>query len=70
MKVSGISKIAFLLSLIIVLFSCNTDELENKIADLEHENIAADSNLAGKEAVIVDFIGSMNEIQDNLSKIK
>ena len=70
MKVSGISKIAFLLSLVIVLFSCNTDELENKIADLEHENIAADSNLAGKEAVIVDFIGSMNEIQDNLSKIK
>lgn len=70
MKVSGISKIAFLLSLIIVLFSCNTDELENKIADLEHENIAADSNLAGKEAVIVDFIGSMNEIQNNLSKIK
>lgn len=70
MKVSGISKIAFLLSLVIVLFSCNTDELENKIADLEHENMAADSNLAGKEAVIVDFIGSMNEIQDNLSKIK
>ncbi|PJA08173.1 MAG: hypothetical protein COX70_04420 [Flavobacteriales bacterium CG_4_10_14_0_2_um_filter_32_8] len=70
MKVSGISKIAFLFSLVIVLFSCNTDELENKIADLEQEKLASNTNLEGKEAVIVDFIGSMNEIQDNLAKIK
>ena len=54
----------------IVLFSCNTDELENKIADLEQEKLASNTNLEGKEAVIVDFIGSMNEIQDNLAKIK
>ena len=70
MKISEINKLAFLFTLVIVLFSCNTDELENKIADLEQEKVTANSTLEGKEAVIVDFIGSMNEIQDNLSKIK
>ena len=58
------------LSLITLTFSCNTDELENKIAELEAEKLEANGNLEGKEAIIVDFIGSMNEIEANLAEIK
>lgn len=63
-------KLTFLFSLITLLFACNTDELEKKIADLEAEKIEANDNLENKEELIVDFIGSMNEIQANLSTIK
>ena len=63
-------KTTLLLSSIMVLFSCNSDELEQKIAALEAEKIEANGNLEGKEDLIVDFIASMNEIQANLSAIK
>lgn len=52
------------------IFSCNTDELEGEIADLEAQNADNQTQLNEKEEVIVEFIGSMNEIQDNLAKIK
>lgn len=51
-------------------FSCNTDELENKIAELEAEKLEANNQLGDKEELIVDFIGDMNEIQENLAAIK
>ncbi|PCI93195.1 MAG: hypothetical protein COB15_16805 [Flavobacteriales bacterium] len=70
MAISRLFKITFLLSLITLLFACNTDELENKIAELEAEKLEANGNLEGKEAIIVDFIGSMNEIEANLAEIK
>ena len=70
MTISRLFKATFLLSLITLFFACNTDELENKIAELEAEKLEANSNLEGKEAVIVDFMGSMNEIEANLAKIK
>jgi DNA repair exonuclease SbcCD ATPase subunit len=60
----------FLLSIISMVFSCNTDELENKIAELEKEKLEANNTLQGKEEIIVDFIGSLNEIEENLAKIK
>jgi len=63
-------KATFFLSVITLLFACNTDELEKKIADLEAEKIEANGNLEGKEELIVDFMASMNEIQANLSTIK
>ncbi len=63
-------KAAFLLTAITFLFACNTDELEQKIADLEAEKIEANGQIAGKEEVILDFVSSMNEIQANLSTIK
>ncbi|MCO6500648.1 MAG: hypothetical protein J5I47_09755 [Vicingus serpentipes] len=55
--------------LTLLLFSC-TAELEEKIAQLEKEKLEANSNLEGKEELIVDFINSMNEIEANLSSIK
>ena len=70
MTISKLFKTTFLLSLITFLFACNTDELENKIAALEAEKLEANTNLEGKEAIIVDFMGSMNEIEANLAKIK
>ena len=63
-------KVTLLLSAITLLFACNTDELEQKIADLEADKIEAESSLDGKGELIVDFMSSMNEIQANLSTIK
>lgn len=70
MITSRLFKTAFLLSLMTVFYACNNDELENKIAELEKEKAESNQQLQGKEEVIVDFIASMNEIQDNLTKIK
>lgn len=70
MTVSKLFKTTFLLSLVTLFFACNTDELEQKIADLEADSLEANSNLEGKEAIIVDFMGSMNEIEANLATIK
>ena len=53
-----------------VFFSCNTDELENKIAELEAEKVASSGQLDEKEELIVEFSGDMNEIQANLATIK
>lgn len=53
-----------------VFFACNTDELENKIAELEAEKAASSGQLDEKEELIVEFIGDMNEIQANLAEIK
>lgn len=63
-------KATFFFSAIMILFACNSDELEKKIADLEAEKIEANGSLEGKEEIIVDFMASMNEIQANLSTIK
>jgi len=59
-----------LLGIVILLSACNTDELEQKIADLEADKIEAYCKLEGKEELLVEFVSSMNEIQENLSKIK
>ena len=70
MTISKLFRATFLFSLITVFFACNTDELEKKIAQLEAEKLEANGNLEGKEAIIVDFMGSMNEIESNLATIK
>ncbi len=53
-----------------VFYSCKNDELEAEIADLQHQNSDTQNQLNEKEELIVEFIGSMNEIQDNLARIK
>ncbi len=70
MTISKLFKTTILLGLVPLFFACNSDELENKIAELEAEKLEANSNLEGKEEMIVDFIGSMNEIEANLATIK
>ncbi|MDB4534590.1 hypothetical protein N9242_06940, partial [Vicingaceae bacterium] len=70
MMISKLFKTTFLLGLITIFFACNTDELENKIAALEAEKLESANQLGGKEELIVDFIGSLNEIEENLATIK
>lgn len=70
MTISKLFKTSLLFGLIAIFFACNTDELENKIAELEAEKLEASNQLNGKEELIVDFIGSLNEIEGNLALIK
>lgn len=53
-----------------LFFSCNNDELENRISDLQQDSLSAVSELNGKEEEILTYISSLNEIQENLSQIK
>ena len=67
---SKLFKITCLLALVNLFFACNTEELENKIAALETQKMEVENQLAGTEEIVVDFIGSLNEIEGNLAKIK
>lgn len=69
MIISKTFRTLLLVSLTPLFFAC-TGELEEKIADLEKEKQIADSNLVNNEVMIVDFINSMNEIEENLAEIK
>lgn len=53
-----------------LFFSCNNDELENRISDLQQDSLSAASELNGKEEEILTYISSLNEIQENLVQIK
>lgn len=53
-----------------LFFACNTDELENKIADLEQQNHELQGGSNAKDGQIEEYIKSMNEIYDNLAVIK
>lgn len=70
MTISKLFKTTFLLTLITLFFGCNTDELENRIAELEAENLEVTGNIEDKESIIIDFVSSMNEIEANLATIK
>jgi DNA repair exonuclease SbcCD ATPase subunit len=70
MKISNRFKKPVLFLLIALFSACNTGELENKIAELEAEKIESTNDLVDKEELIVDFISSLNEIENNLAEIK
>ena len=70
MTISKLFKTTLLFGLIAFFFACNTDELESKIAELEAEKIETANQINGKEEMISDFIGSLNEIEGNLAQIK
>ena len=53
-----------------LFFACNTDELENKIADLEQQNMELHEGVGDKDGQIEEYMKSMNEIYDNLAVIK
>ena len=59
-----------LLALITTLFSCKNEEYENRISELQQDSLTAFNELGGKEDEILEFIASLNDIEDNLSQIK
>lgn len=63
-------KSVLLLSVLLVLFSCKNEELENKIADLENQNTELNNESSEKDDKIENYIQSLNEIYDNLAVIK
>jgi DNA repair exonuclease SbcCD ATPase subunit len=63
-------KIPFLCLFIALFSACNTDELENKIAELEADKMESNQAVNAKEELIEDLIGSLNEIESNLATIK
>ena len=67
-----LNKLKSILVLLIVTFlvACNTDELENKIADLEQQNHELQGGSTAKDGQIEEYMLSMNEIYDNLAVIK
>ena len=69
MNTTKIFRTLLLLSLTPLFFAC-TGELEEKIAQLEEERRQDSTDIGNKEDMIVEFINSMNEIEDNLATIK
>jgi len=69
MNTTKIFRTLLLLSLTPLFFAC-TGELEEKIAQLEEERRQDSTDIGNKEEMIVEFINSMNEIEDNLATIK
>lgn len=63
-------KTILLASVLVLLFSCKNEEMENKIADLENQNTALNNGSTEKDNQIETYIQSLNEIQDNLAAIK
>jgi hypothetical protein len=54
----------------IVFFSCNTEELENKITQLNAENQQLEAKYQSKDSTLTAFINSFAEIEQNLSEIR
>lgn len=63
-------KTILLASVLVLLFSCKDEEMENKIADLENQNTELNNGSTEKDNQIETYIQSLNEIQDNLAAIK
>jgi hypothetical protein len=70
MIISKRFKMPFLCLLIGLFSACNTDALENKIAELEADKVESNQQKKVKNELIDDFIGSLNDIESNLLKIK
>lgn len=54
----------------IALFSCNTEELESKIAQLSAENQKLEEQYQVKDSSLTAFITSFAEIEENLRQIR
>ena len=63
-------KTILLASVLVLLFSCKDEEMENKVADLENQNTELNNVSTEKDNQIETYIQSLNEIQDNLAAIK
>lgn len=69
MNLKNVKSVLFV-ALVVFLFSCKNEELENKIADLENQNTELNNASGEKDDKIENYIQSLNEIYDNLAVIK
>ncbi|MGE0560923.1 MAG: hypothetical protein AB7O47_03835 [Flavobacteriales bacterium] len=69
MNLKNVKSVLFV-SLLVFLFSCKNEEMENKIADLENQNTELNNESGEKDDKIENYIQSLNEIYDNLAVIK
>lgn len=69
MNLKNVKSVLFV-ALMVFLFSCKNEELENKIADLENQNTELNNASGEKDDKIENYIQSLNEIYDNLAVIK
>jgi len=67
---SQFRNIALLTALSVAFFSCNTEELENKISQLNHENEKLEAQYQAKDSSLTAFINSFAEIEQNLREIR
>lgn len=65
-------KINFIVTVLLIttIFSCKNDEYEQRISELQQDSLATSGELLSREEEIINFIGSLNEIEENLAQIK
>ncbi len=64
------SKQIFAILLAAVVFGCTNKEQEEKLKQLEADNLKLQEQIGGSEHTINDFVNAYNEIQSNLDSIK
>lgn len=67
---SQFRNLTFISAFGIVFFSCNTEELENKINQLNAENQQLEAKYRAKDSTLTAFINSFAEIEQNLREIR
>ncbi len=67
---SQFRNVALLTALSLPLFSCNTEELENKVSQLDQENQQLEAQYQAKDSSLTAFIKVFAEIEQNLREIR
>jgi DNA repair exonuclease SbcCD ATPase subunit len=67
---SQFRNIALLTALSLSFFSCNTEELENKVSQLDQENQQLEAQYQAKDSSLTVFIKVFAEIEQNLREIR
>ncbi len=70
MKVNNLTSGVLTLIFAVSVVSCNTKEMENKIASLSAENQKLMAQVQEKDSTVVSFMGALAQVETNLRKIR
>ena len=70
MKVNNLTSGVLTLIIAVSVVSCNTKEMENKIASLSAENQKLMAQVQEKDSTVVSFMGALAQVETNLRKIR
>lgn len=70
MKVNNLTSGVLTLIIALSVVSCNTKEMENKIASLSAENQKLMEQVQEKDSTVVSFMGALAQVETNLRKIR